>query len=450
MSAPIRDMTKGSPARLILFFALPLMLGNVFQQLYTMVDTIVVGQVAGVQALAALGAVEWIMWMVLGVSTGITQGFSILIAQHYGAQKWNDLKKAVAHSYALTAITALLLLIISQLSAHWLLVLLNTPDNIIHMSLTYLRIVFLGIPAVAAYNIFASVLRALGNSRSPLIAMVIASVINIVLDLLFVAVLHYGVGGAALATITAQLFSALYCFLTVRKIKIVQITKQDFQKIPGLNLQLFKLGAPILFQDFIISVGGFAVQFVVNSYGFLFVAGFTATNKLYGILEMAAISYGYAIVTYVGQNLGAGQLERIRKGVRSGAILAFFTSALISALMFIFGRHILKLFISGDASQTSQVLAIAWHYLCIMASCLCILYFLHVYRSALQGLGNTFIPMFSGITEFFIRVGVALFLPHLIGQNGIFYAEIAAWTGAAVLLFFSYYYKIHKIIKPVS
>ena len=163
MSDQVRDMTKGSPAKLILLFAVPLMLGNIFQQLYTMVDTIVVGQVAGVQALAALGAVEWIMWMVLGVSTGVTQGFSILISQHYGARKWSDLKKAVAHSYLLTAVTAVSLLIVSQLAARWILVLLNTPDNIIGMSLIYLRIVFCGIPIVAAYNIFASVLRALGS-----------------------------------------------------------------------------------------------------------------------------------------------------------------------------------------------------------------------------------------------------------------------------------------------
>ena len=193
MSGQVRDMTKGSPAKLILLFAVPLMLGNIFQQLYTMVDTIVVGQVAGVQALAALGAVEWIMWMVLGVSTGVTQGFSILISQHYGARKWDDLKKAVAHSYLLTAVTAVSLLVISQIAARWILVLLNTPENIIGMSLTYLRIVFCGIPIVAAYNIFASVLRALGNSRTPLIAMIIASIINVILDLVLVAGLHWGV-----------------------------------------------------------------------------------------------------------------------------------------------------------------------------------------------------------------------------------------------------------------
>lgn len=444
MSAKVRDMTKGNPGRLILVFAVPLMIGNVFQQLYTMVDTVVVGQVAGVQALAALGAVEWIMWMILGVSSGITQGFAILMAQDYGARKWKQLKKTVAHSYVLTTITAVLLFLTSQIFAHWILSFLNTPDNIIEMSLLYLRIVFCGIPVVAAYNVFAGVLRSLGNSRTPLVAMVIAAGINIILDLIFVAGFHMGVAGAALATVIAQCFSALYCFIIVRKIEIVHITKDDFRAIPGLNRKLLSLGTPILFQDVIISLGGLAVQFVVNGYGFLFVAGFTATNKLYGILEMAAISYGYAIITYVGQNLGAGQISRIKKGVHISGFLAFLTSAFISVMMFIFGKHILRMFISGNPAQTEQVLGIAWHYLSIMASVLCILYFLHVYRSALQGLGDTMIPMLSGVVEFFIRVGVALLLPKIMGQNGIFYAEITAWTGAAVLLVVSYYIRIRK------
>ena len=447
MSAQVRDMTKGSPAKLILLFAVPLMLGNIFQQLYTMVDTIVVGQVAGVQALAALGAVEWIMWMTLGVSTGVTQGFSILISQHYGAKKWNDLKKTVAHSYLLTAVTAILLLLISQLAARWLLVLLNTPDNIIGMSLIYLRIVFCGIPIVAAYNIFASVLRALGNSRTPLIAMIIAAFINVVLDLVFVAGFNWSVAGAALATVIAQAFSAFYCFLIVRKIEIVHTDRDDFAKVPGLNRKLFGLGAPILFQDVIISVGGLAVQFVINGYGFLFVAGFTATNKLYGVLEMAAISYGYAVVPMSDK---IWEPERSRESKRSSCeltFLAFLTSAFISIVMFLFGKTLLSMFISGDPEQTSQVLAIAWHYLSIMASCLCILLFsVCVYRSLHYrgSRGNTMIPMLSGVVEFFVRVGVALLLPKLIGQNGIFYAEIAAWTGAAVLLMISYYINIRK------
>lgn len=313
MSGQVRDMTKGSPGRLIILFAIPLMLGNICQQLYTMVDTIVVGQIAGVQALAALGAVEWITWMVLGVSTGATQGFSILISQHYGAKKEDFLKQSVARSYVLTAVISVVLLTVSQIFARGILVFLNTPSDIIGMSLIYLRIVFCGIPAVAAYNVFASVLRAVGNSRTPLTAMIIAASVNVILDLLFVAGFHWGVAGAAIATVTAQLFSAVYCFLVVRKIKLLHISRQDLQRRPGLDQKLLKLGTPVVFQNTIIAIGGLVVQYVVNGYGFLFVAGFTATNKLYGILEMAAISYGYAIVTYVGQNLGAGEIGRIKK-----------------------------------------------------------------------------------------------------------------------------------------
>lgn len=441
----VRDMTSGSPGKLIMLFALPLMVGNVCQQLYTMVDTMVVGRVAGVQALAALGAVEWVMWMVLGISTGITQGFSILIAQYYGAKNWSGLKKAVARSYILTAVVAVIVLAVSQCAAQGLLLFLNTPEDIIGMSLLYLRIVFCGIPVIAAYNVFASVLRAMGNSRSPLTAMIIAAGINVVLDLLFVAGFRWGVAGAAAATVIAQAFSAFYCFMVVRRIELVQLKREDFAAVQGLNAKLLKLGAPVVFQNVIISVGGLVVQYVVNGYGFLFVAGFTATNKLYGVLEMAAISYGYAIVTYVGQNLGANKIQRIKKGVRASAFIAFGTAGVISCVMLVAGKSILSLFISGSPEQTQQVLAIAYRYLFIMACWLWILYFLYVYRSALQGLGDTMIPMVSGIVEFIMRIGVALLLPGLIGDSGIFYAEVTAWTGAAVLLAFSYYRRLRKM-----
>ena len=445
MSSKVQDMTSGSPARLIMLFAIPLMLGNIFQQLYTMVDTIVVGQIVGVQALAALGAVEWVMWLVLGVASGMTQGFSILIAQYYGAREIKDLKKALAHSYILTAILAAAVLVVSQAGAYGLLRFLNTPGNIIGMSMSYLRVVFCGIPMIAAYNIFASALRAMGNSKTPLTAMILAAIINVVLDILFVAQFHMGVAGAAAATVIAQSFSAVYCFLVLRKINIVKLEKSHFSKDVILDKKLLKLGTPIVFQNVIIAVGGLVVQYVVNGYGFLFVAGFTATNKLYGLLEMAAISYGYAIVTYVGQNLGAKRPDRIKKGVRASAVIAAITSAVISVVMILWGKTILFLFISGDPKQTQQVLEIAYRYLFIMACFLWILYFLYVYRSALQGLGDTVIPMMSGVAEFVMRVGVALLLPLAMGENGIFYAEITAWTGAAVLLAVNYYRRVKTL-----
>lgn len=438
-SVNVKNMTSGSPGKLILFFAIPLMLGNVFQQFYTMVDAMVVGQVVGVEALAAVGAADWLIWLVQGVVTGSTQGYSILAAQNYGAQDGKALKKTVAVSYLLTAVTAVGVLAVSQVALHPVLLFLNTPADVIDMTLTYARIIFCGVPVIAAYNIFASMLRALGNSRSPLIAMIVAAVINVGLDFLFVAGFGWGVAGAAAATVTAQIFSALYCFLVLRKIEDVRISREDFERDGRLIRQLLWMGAPLAFQNVIISVGGLVVQYVVNGYGFLFVAGFTATNKLYGVLELAAISYGYAITTYVGQNLGARNISRIRQGVKSGGIMAVLTALVIGAVMILAGRPVLSLFVSGSPDQVTQVLDIAYHYLFLMAVFLVVLYLLYVFRSAIQGLGNTVVPLASGIAEFIMRVGVALVLPRLIGQNGIFYAEICAWTGAALLLAVSYF-----------
>ena len=439
-----KNMTAGSPGKLIITFAIPLMLGNIFQQFYTMADTMIVGQVVGVEALAAVGAGDWLVWLVLGIMTGITQGFSILVSQYYGAGEKENLKCAVAKSYIMTALLSVIVLAVSEGAVYHVLLFLQTPDNVIDLTMLYLRLIFAGVPIIAAYNIFAAILRALGNSRSPLIAMTVAAVINVGLDLLFVAVFGWGVAGAAVATVIAQGFSALYCLLVLRKIRDIRLEKEDFYRQPSMSLRLLKLGTPLAIQNVIISVGGLTVQYVINGYGFLFVAGFTATNKLYGLLEMAAISYGYAIVTYVGQNLGARKIDRIRKGVRSSMLLSLLTSLIISAAMFLFGKNILSLFISGEPQQTQQVLAIAFKYLSIMAAMLWVLYFLYVYRSALQGLGDTLMPMVSGMAEFVMRISAALILPHFIGQDGIFFAEIAAWSGATVILCISYYVRMHK------
>ena len=352
----------------------------------------------------------------------------------------------MAHSYLLTAAMAVVVLAVSQGAAWWLLNFLGTPEDIIHMSMTYLRIVFCGIPVISAYNMFASALRALGNSRTPLIAMIIAAAINVILDIVFVAGFRWSVAGAAGATVIAQTFSALYCFGVLRKIESVRLKKSHFAREKGMNMQLLKLGIPVVFENAIISVGGLVVQSVVNSYGLLFVAGFTATNKLYGVLEMASISYGFALVTYVGQNLGANQIQRIKSGVRASAGIAFFTSVLISVVMIFGGKYILRLFISGTPQQTAQVLDIAYRYLFTMACFLWVLYFLYIYRSALLGLGETFIPMMSGVLEFALRVGVALLLPRLMGNSGIFYAEIVAWSGSAIMLAASYFRKIKRML----
>ncbi len=441
----IRDLTQGSPTKLILTFALPLMLGNVFQQLYTVVDTAVVGQVVGVQALAAVGAADWLNWLVLSVMQGLAQGFSILMSQYFGAKDYRQLSRSIGASVGLCTIAAGLMLLISQLCARPVLLLLNTPEGILGDSLLYLRIVFSGIPIITAYNLLASILRALGDSKTPLYAVVVATVVNIALDLLFVMGFHWGIAGAAAATIIAQAVSTVYCFLAVRKITIIRLEKRDLLPARDMAPTLLRLGFPVALQNGIISVGGMVVQSVVNRYGMLFIAGFTATNKLYGLLEIAATSYGYAVTSFVGQNLGAGLLKRIRSGMRSAAVIALLTSAVIALCMLVFGRAFLGMFISGAPEEAEASMAIAYHYLAIMSLCLPVLYMLHIYRSALMGLGDTVVPMASGFMEMVMRIGIALLLPLAIGQEGIFYAEVGAWTGAAVVLVAAYYIRMHRL-----
>lgn len=445
MAANTKVMTEGKPLKLIFYFALPLMIGNVFQQLYTVVDTMVVGQVLGVNALAAIGAADWLNWMMLGIIQGFAQGFSILMAQEFGAGNVKRLRKVVGNAAGLSAASAVALLIFGEIIVFPVLGLLQTPETIIGQSLLYLRIMFAGIPVVMAYNLLASILRALGDGKTPLHAMIMAAVINIVLDVVFVMAFQWGIAGAAAATLIAQFSSSIYCYARIRKIEVLSLSREDFGWEKDLDFKLIFLGLPMAFQNAIISVGGMIVQAVVNGFGVIFIAGFTATNKLYGVLEVAATSYGYAMITYVGQNLGAGKMDRIKKGMRSALFIAMVTAAMISLCMLVFGHEILGCFISGKPEEVEMTMKIAYHYLAIMSVCLPILYILHVIRSALQGMGDTVLPMLSGIAEFVMRTGTAMLLPLLIGEEGIFYAEILAWTGADVILVSSYFIRMRKI-----
>lgn len=439
MASHIKNMTEGKPVSLIFTFALPLMIGNVFQQLYTVVDTMVVGKALGVNALAALGAADWMNWMMLGIIQGLTQGFGILMAQHFGAERPKDLCKTVGNSAVLALLSSILLLVLGQFMARPVLLLLQTPEKILADSLLYLRIMYVGIPIVMAYNLSAGILRSLGDGKTPLYAMIVAATVNIGLDLFFVLVLGFGIAGAAWATLIAQMVSCVFCYFHIRRLELLALTRSDFRLQKGLPGHLLRLGAPMAFQNAIISVGGMIVQFVVNGFGVLFIAGFTATNKLYGVLEVAATSYGYAMVTYTGQNLGAGRIGRIQKGMRAALLIALATSLLIAACMLFGGKAILSCFISGTPEEFAQTLQIAYYYLAVMSVCLPILYILHVTRSVIQGMGNTVLPMVSGIAEFVMRALAAVLLPRLIGETGIFFAEILAWSGAVVILVISYF-----------
>lgn len=438
-------LTEGNPWKLLLVFSLPLMMGNIFQQMYTVVDTAVVGKVLGVDALAALGAVDWLNWLTLGAIQGFTQGFSILMAQRFGAGDYRKLRQAAANAIVLSVLCAAALTGTSEALVGTAVDLLQTPPEIRPISMAYLRILFGGLPIVMAYNLSASVLRALGDGRTPLAAMIVASATNIALDLLFVIGFRWGVQGAAIATLLAQGLAAGFCVWRLSRMEALRLTREDWALSAPLCGRLMRLGSPMAFQNTLIAVGGMIIQTIVNGFGVAFIAGYTATNKLYGILEAAATSYGYAMTTYAGQNLGAGKVRRISKGIRAGMVIALSTSLVIAALMLACGRMILSCFLPAGSESGGEALAVGYRYLALMSVCLPVLYVLHVTRSCVQGLGNTVLPMVSGMAEFMMRTGGALLLPPVMGEAGVMIAEILAWFGADLILLPSYFLVMRKV-----
>ena len=420
-----KNMTTGSPGKLIITFAIPLMLGNILQQFYTMADTMIVGQVVGVEALAAVGAGDWLVWLVFGIMTGITQGFSILVAQFYGAREKENLKCAVAKSYIMTALLSVIVLAVSEGAVYHVLLFLQTPDNVIDLTMLYLRLIFAGIPIIAAYNIFAAILRALGNSRSPLIAMTVAALINVGLDLLFVAVFGWGVAGAAVATVIAQGFSALYCLMVLRKIPDIRLEKQDFYRQPAMSLRLLEVATPLAIQNVIISVGGLTVQYVVNGFGFLFVAGFTASNKLYGVLEMAAVSYGYAITTYVGQNLGAKKINRIKKGYHAALVLDLCFAILAFVVIETMYTQISSLFLGKDGTDLAY--QVSGDYMRWLGYFFIFMGIKMATDGVLRGLGIMRPFLVANMVNLAIRLSVALIGAPRFGINFVWLAVPAGW-----------------------
>jgi len=451
VASAARDLTVGKPARLLLGFALPMMLGSAFQQLYTMVDAAVVGRFIGVQALAAVGAVDWFHWLVLSLIIGCAQGFAIIPTQRFGARDERGLHKSAATAILLTGILGAVLTAVILPLVRPILRLMDTDAAIFEHSVTYVSILFSGILIVAAYNVFASLLRAIGNSRDPLVAMVIGACVNIALDLLFVPVFRWGIAGAAAATIIGQGCACLYTLVGVLKEPALKFASRDWKPEAPLVGQAFRMGLPMALQNAVIGVGGMAVQQVVNGFGYVFVAGFTATNKLWGLLELAAINYGYAMSSYTGQNLGAGRFDRIRSGVRTGVVLGLVTGLAVGGVMILIGRFVVGLFISSeDPAVVQNAVSVAYEYLVVMCIPLFILYLLYVYRAALQGSGDTVTPFLSAVMELVVRIAVVHTLPAAFGSLGIFLAEPLAWLSGDVILLPAYFLRMNRLRKRIG
>ncbi len=441
----VTDMTRGKPFGLILRFSLHMMLGNVFQQLYVVVDTAIVGQTLGLESLSAVGTCDWFVWLVTGIIQGLTQGFAVMISQEYGAGNQEALRKATGQSVILTAISGIFLTILSYALIPQFMELVKIPADTRPLSFSYVQVIFLGLPITAAYNIAAGILRALGDGKTPLVAMVAAALLNVVLDLFCILVLHWGIAGAAIATITAQLFAFVWCLIVLLRRRTIGLQKADMKLDLRRAKQLFLLGVPVAFQNFIIAAGGMAIQAIVNSFGIVFMAGYTATNKVCGVLEMAAVSYGSAMTTYAGQNLGAGEIRRVRQGTNIAAITAVITSVVIAGVVLLFARPILSIFINASQADAEEAMGFALRFLYFLCAGIAILYLLHIYRATLIGLGRSVLAMLSGLAECAMRLFAAFTLTKYVGSDGIFWGELLAWTGAVIMLVAAYIWCIRKI-----
>lgn len=440
----VKDLTTGNPISLLLIFSLPLMLGNIFQQLYIFVDALIVGQKIGAYAMAALGATEWITFIMFGVIGGITQGCSVIISKYFGNKNQEKLEKSIYSTYIISIILAICFTIIGQLVIYPALVLLNTPKEILEYSYLYLKILYVGVPITVLYNMLAAIMRALGNSKQPLHAMAIASVCNIVLDYLFIAIFHMGIAGAAYATILAQVLASAYCFYFIRRSQMYQLTTANKTLSKDLLKEQITLGLPMGAQNLITSIGGLVVQATANSFGVLFVTGYAAANKLYALLEIAATSYAQGTLTFTAQNRGINNTKRIKEGLKASLLIGCVTAILMSCIMLFTGKWILGLFITEASIGTDAAIQIGYQFLKILAFGFPLLYGLYIIRACIQGLGDSVFPMLSSFIQVIMRVSCALFLTKIIGHSGIFWAEICAWVGADIFLLFVFINKIKK------
>lgn len=443
----VRDMTAGDPKKLILTFMLPLMAGNFLQQLYTVTDAAIVGKGVGVDALAAIGSTDWIYWFMLWAAVGFGQGFSILTANYFGEKNHSMLRKSVNASLWLSLAAGTGLAAAGVVFAGPMLRLLHTPENIYHYAHVYIIIMYIGIFVVQQYNTISCILRALGDSKTPFIALLISTMLNISLDLLFVLVFQWGVAGAAAASGIAQLIACAYCFVVLRRMTLLKSREEEKRPDRNLMKKVWARGVATAFQYAIIAVGGIVVQYALNSLGMIYVAGFTATNKLYGVLETISLAMGSAMMVYTSQNYGAKNLERIRKGTRISLLFGIITSLIMGSVIIIFGRHILMLFISANAVIAGDVLAVAYRYLFIMGVLLLALYAVNTYRSTVMGMNRMILVVVGSATELVCRVVMAFLVIRVIGEQGIYFVEVTAWLGADLILVTGYYVIMHGMKK---
>lgn len=431
-----RSLTSGAPWRVILAFSVPLLVGNVVQQLYQFVDAVVVGRHLGVDALAAVGATGSLLFLLLGFAWGLTTGFAIPTAQAFGSGDVRAVRRSVAAGTLLTAACSVVLTVGAPFVSRPLLVLLRTPPELLDDATLFAQLSFIGASAVMFFNFLAAIIRAIGDARTPLIFLIVACLLNVVLVVVMVGPLAWGIAGAAISTVVSQAVSVLLCVAYIRRrIPLLHLRRDDW-RVTRAELRLhLRLGLPMGFQASIIAIGTLAVQVALNELGADAVAAYTAASRVDGLAVALLQSLGLAVSMFVAQNYGGGRPDRIRTGVVQAIWLAVAGSLALGGILIGFGAPLVELFVGGDADD---VVSLAATMLWINGATYTALGVLFVLRGALQGLGHTLIPTVTGIVELFARVGAAVLLGALFGFAGVAWSNPLAWAGAVVILIPAY------------
>lgn len=435
-------MTVGKPSKLIIQFMIPMFLGNVFQQFYNVADSIVAGQFLGVQALAAIGSTGSLMFFVTGWMNGMSSGFAILVSQWFGAKKYDRMRHYVAMSVYLSIILSVLMTVGFLAANVPILRMMNYSPDIMPDVTAYMGIIYAGLIVTAAYNALAAFLRALGDSRSPLYFLIISAAINVVLDIVFIVYGGMGVDGCAYATVIAQAISALLCFIyIVKRYPILHLKREDFRISFRSWGRLLALGIPMALQFSITAIGTIIVQGAVNVYGEIYMAGFSAAGKLQNIIATVFSAFGATIATYVGQNRGAGKMDRVRQGVRTTQMMIIVYSVFAMAVVLLLGRYMMWIFVSPSETE---VIDVAVLYFRTVFWCYPFLGSIFLYRNTLQGLGYGLVPMLGGVFELVARAGIVLLVAGRTSFVGVCLSDPAAWLSALIPLVPYYIYIMKK------
>ena len=432
----MQDMTKGSPLKLLLSFSVPLLIGSLFQQFYTMADSIIVGKFVGADALAAIGACSSVIYLLFSLFFGLSAGIGIVISQYFGAGDGGNVRRGIASSVYILVAASILLTLIGLVLARPILTILGTPAEIMQDAAVYFQITSGGLIAVAFYNGISSVLRALGDSRTPLIFLALAALLNVGLDLLFVTVFHMGVAGAALATAIAQFASACACLVfSLKTNPYFHIKKEEFRLDSRLAVQMMHIGLPLALQNAMIAFSCVMLQSVINSFGTMIVAVFTATNRIENLVNQIYIAANTALSNYTAQNLGSGDTDRVRAGTRCCIRITVGFSLLMILIMYLCGRLFMSWFVTDP-----QVIKTGAQALRLISLFFIFWGLLYVFRGTLNGAGNAGFALGSGVLEVVGRMGCAFLLTSLpfIGQWGIWLAEGITWILVAAAGVFCY------------